>query len=90
VNTRGPDRELAVEGGSAQASSGGKQVRRSTLAVAAGFVLDLFLSRSVDVLLESTNVFPPVAQQQAEGFDVLWMNVSPFAIGWHSACSVAT
>jgi len=64
-----------VEGGSAQASSGGKQVRRSTLAVAAGFVLALFLSRSVDVLLERTGVFPTVAQQQAEGFDVLWMNV---------------
>jgi len=75
VNSRGPDRELAVEGGRAQASSGGKQVRRSTLAVAAGFVLALFLSRSVDVLLERTGVFPTVAQQQAEGFDVLWMNV---------------
>ena len=64
-----------MEGGSAQASSGGKQVRRSTLAVAAGFVLALFLSRSVDVLLERTGVFPTVAQQQADGFGVLWMNV---------------
>ena len=64
-----------MEGGSAQASSGGKQVRRSTLAVAAGFVLALVLSRSVDVLLERTGVFPTVAQQQAEGFDVLWMNI---------------
>jgi hypothetical protein len=75
VNSRGSDREFAVEGGSAQASSGGKQVRRSTLAVAAGFVLALFLSRSVDVLLERTGVFPTVAQQQADGFGVLWMNV---------------
>jgi hypothetical protein len=33
------------------------------------------LSRSVDVLLESTGVFPTVAQQQADGFDVLWMNI---------------
>ena len=64
-----------MEGGSAQAGSGGKQVRRSTLAVAAGFVLAPFLSRSVDVLLERTGVFPTVAQQQADGFDVLWMNV---------------
>ena len=75
MNSRGSDPEFTVKDGSAQARSGGKQLRRSTLAVAAGFVLPLILSRSVDILLESTGVFPTVAQQQADGFDVLWMNI---------------
>ena len=69
------DMEFEVEDGNAPAGSGDKQLRRSTLAIAAGFVLPLILSRSVDILLESTGVFPTVAQQQADGFDVLWMNI---------------
>ena len=64
-----------MEDGNAPAGSGGKHLRRSTLAVAAGFVLPLILSRSADILLESTGVFPTVAQQRADGFDVLWMNI---------------
>ena len=69
------DMEFEVEDGNAPAGSGDKQLRRSTLAIAAGFVLPLILSRSADILLESTGVFPTVAQQRADGFDVLWMNI---------------
>jgi hypothetical protein len=75
VTGRLTDMEFEVEDGNAPAGSGGKQLRRSTLAVAAGFVLPLILSRSADILLESTGVFPTVAQQRADGFDVLWMNI---------------
>ncbi|MFG1820219.1 hypothetical protein ACGFIF_41115 [Kribbella sp. NPDC049174] len=63
--------------------TGRKQLRRSILAIATGFVLPLVLSRSADILLESTGVFPTVAEQRANGFDVLWMNI--LALGYRMA-----
>jgi hypothetical protein len=88
VTGRLTDMEFEVEDGNAPAGSGGKQLRRSTLAVAAGFVLPLILSRSADILLESTGLFPTVAQQRADGFDVLWMNL--LALCYRMAFGVGT
>jgi len=44
-------------------------------AVIAGFVITLILTRGMDILLESIQVFPTVEEQQKYGFNILWMNI---------------
>lgn len=48
---------------------------KSIGAILAGFILAFLLSRGMDVLLESTGVFPTVEYQLKHGFNILWMNI---------------
>ncbi len=48
---------------------------RGIFAVISGFFLTFLLSRGTDIFLESTGVFPPVADQLKNGFNVMWMNM---------------
>jgi hypothetical protein len=48
---------------------------RNILAILAGFVLTLLLTRGTDILLEGVGIFPTVEEQQKNGFNVLWMNI---------------
>ena len=52
-----------------------KKIFKSIGAVLAGFILTLILTRGLDILLESTGIFPSVEEQQKHGFNILWMNI---------------
>jgi hypothetical protein len=47
---------------------------KNGLAIVAGFILSLLLTRGTDILLETTGIFPTVEEQQKNGFSILWMN----------------
>lgn len=47
---------------------------KSIGAVLTGFIVATILSMGVDTVLENTGVFPTMAEQQENGFNVLWMN----------------
>jgi hypothetical protein len=52
-----------------------KAVIFNALAIAAGFIATLILTRGTDIFLESVGIFPTVREQQQYGFNVLWMNI---------------
>ncbi|HEY0677701.1 MAG TPA: hypothetical protein VGD17_05415 [Chitinophagaceae bacterium] len=52
-----------------------KVILKNIGAIIAGFLVTLFLTRGMDILLETIGVFPSVEEQKKNGFNVLWMNI---------------
>lgn len=50
-----------------------KKILKSIGAIFAGLITIVVLSTVTDTVLENTGVFPPVSQQQEEGFYIWWM-----------------